>query len=130
MGNNRITVLVLVLRNTMDKKIVLFALLGLIVASSEALFFGVPRSSCRYDNQCRLRKCVNRGNIFCGAGNFFGRLFHGRRSRQRRCDWNECAECTQDYHCSSYERCSSYSCTAKTTTESPFLRRQREKNFG
>merc|ERR1712062_840355 len=120
-ANNRITVLVLC--KTMDKKIVLFALLGLIVASSEALFFGVPRSSCRYDNQCRLRKCVNRGN-------FFGRLFHGRRSRQRRCDWNECTECTQDYHCSSYERCTSYSCTAKTTTESPFQRRQREKNFG
>ena len=53
------------------RKIVLFVLLSLIVASSEALFFGVPRSSCRYDNQCRLRKCVNRGNIFCGAGSKF-----------------------------------------------------------
>ena len=62
-ANNRLSVC-----NTMDKKIVLLVLLGLIVASSEALFFGVPRSPCRYDNQCRLRKCVNRGNIFCGAG--------------------------------------------------------------
>ena len=63
----------------MDKKIVLLVLLGVIVASSDALFFGVPRSTCTYDNQCRLGKCVNRGNVFCGIGSKF--LTACRKSR-------------------------------------------------
>ena len=45
--------------------IVLF--LALFAIISEALFFGVPRSSCSYDYQCRKTgKCVGKGNAFCG----------------------------------------------------------------
>ena len=38
-----------------------------LFAISEALFFGVPRSSCTHDYQCpRTRKCVRQGNPVCG----------------------------------------------------------------
>ena len=103
------------------KLYIVFALVVTFAITIEGLFDYVPRTSCSYNNQCWTRKCVKKGNPFCGFGskqyllidlestyrlNLFylysdvlGRIFGGRRRSERRCDWKECAECTTDWHC-------------------------------
>ena len=55
----------------MKTLIPLVILIFTLFAISEALFFGVPRSSCTHDYQCpRTRKCVRQGNPVCGISSW------------------------------------------------------------
>ena len=55
----------------------IFALVLTFAIAIEGLFFGnVPRSSCSYDNQCQTRKCIEKGNPFCGFGSKYYLLYN------------------------------------------------------
>ena len=45
---------------------ILSFLLSALFIVSECLFFGIPKSTCSYDNQClKTRRCIERSNPFC-----------------------------------------------------------------
>ena len=51
-------------------------------------------------------------NLLLTFSDIFGKLFDGKRARERKCHWYACAECTFDHHCNWNRYCSGYTCVS------------------
>jgi len=108
----------------------------LAITQTRGLFFGTPRNQCTSNSQCRSfnrsrcdqpnfllfcfgnarqtlvgGRCLNKNNVFCSVGS----LLQGN-TRNRGCNYRECAQCLENQDCRFDERCSGGTCYESNRT--------------